>query len=272
MHAIFYYFVSIMCFTISFSLATVWLPRKPRKTEENVVLNSFNIFFYFPFSLRLTRKLTFGYAYPAYECFKTVDKNKPEIEQLVLWCQYWVLIALLTICERVSDAFISWLPLYGEAKLALFIYLRYPKTKGTTYIYNSFLRPYLAKHETEIDRNLLELRVKAREIAVVYWQKAVCHGQTMFFKILQYVSLTQPQPAQQQQHARDGQPLASFLPHHESSFEESAAEASSKPISSKLEAENANANANSPQKVSVIEGAVRVTCEKLRKIRGSANQ
>ena len=46
---------------------------------------------------------------------------------------------------------------------------------------------------------------------------------------------------QQQQHARDGQPLASFLPHHESSFEESAAEASSKPISSKLEAENANA-------------------------------
>ncbi|RVW93267.1 putative HVA22-like protein g [Vitis vinifera] len=241
--------------------------------------------------------LTFGYAYPAYECFKTVDKNKPEIEQLVLWCQYWVLIALLTICERVSDAFISWLPLYGEAKLALFIYLRYPKTKGTTYIYNSFLRPYLAKHETEIDRNLLELRVKAREIAVVYWQKAVCHGQTMFFKILQYVSLTQPQPAQvsypwirrnsphalgchgvvgvhfscsvfpswslekqnrkQQQHARDGQPLASFLPHHESSFEESAAEASSKPISSKLEAENANANANSPQKVSVIEGAVR---------------
>ncbi|XP_034681939.1 putative HVA22-like protein g isoform X2 [Vitis riparia] len=192
--------------------------------------------------------LTFGYAYPAYECFKTVEKNKPEIEQLVLWCQYW-------------------LPLYGEAKLALFIYLRYPKTKGTTYIYNSFLRPYLAKHETEIDRNLLELRVKAREIAVVYWQKAVRHGQTVFFKILQYVSLTQPQPAQQQQ-----QPLASFLPHHESSFEESAAEASSKPISSNLEAENANANANSPQKVSVIEGAVRVTCEKLRKIRGSANQ
>ena len=30
----------------------------------------------------------------------------------------------------------------------------------------------------------------------MYWQKAVCHGQTMFFKILQYVSLTQPQPAQ----------------------------------------------------------------------------
>lgn len=47
-----------MCFTISFSLATVWLPRKPRKTEENVVLNSFNIFF-FPFSLRLTRKWSF---------------------------------------------------------------------------------------------------------------------------------------------------------------------------------------------------------------------
>ena len=31
----------------------------------------------------------FGYAYPAYEFFKTVEKNKPETEQLLFWCQYW---------------------------------------------------------------------------------------------------------------------------------------------------------------------------------------
>ncbi|XP_035548766.1 putative HVA22-like protein g [Juglans regia] len=152
----------------------------------------------------LTRGLVliFGYAYPAYECYKTVEKNKPEIEQLLFWCQYWILVAVLTVCERFGDAFISWVPMYSEAKLAFFIYLWYPKTKGTTYVYDSFFRPYLAKHETEIDRNLLELRTRAGDIAVLYWQRAASYGQTRIYDILQYVatqSTPRPRPSQPQQ-------------------------------------------------------------------------
>ncbi|KAL5706532.1 hypothetical protein ACHQM5_024687 [Ranunculus cassubicifolius] len=149
----------------------------------------------------LTRGLVmiFGYAYPAYECFKTVEKNKPEIEQLRFWCQYWILVALLTVFERVGDTFVSWVPMYSEAKLAFFIYLWYPKTKGTTYVYDSFFRPYVAKHETEIDRNLLELKTRAGDMAVLYWQRAATYGQTRVFEILQYVaaqSTTTPRPSQ----------------------------------------------------------------------------
>ncbi|KAL5706531.1 hypothetical protein ACHQM5_024687 [Ranunculus cassubicifolius] len=155
----------------------------------------------------LTRGLVmiFGYAYPAYECFKTVEKNKPEIEQLRFWCQYWILVALLTVFERVGDTFVSWVPMYSEAKLAFFIYLWYPKTKGTTYVYDSFFRPYVAKHETEIDRNLLELKTRAGDMAVLYWQRAATYGQTRVFEILQYVaaqSTTTPRPSQQGTAAR----------------------------------------------------------------------
>ncbi|XXG40267.1 hypothetical protein AAC387_Pa01g1030 [Persea americana] len=153
----------------------------------------------------LTRGLVMvlGYAYPAYECFKTVEKNKPEIEQLRFWCQYWILVAVLTVFERVGDTFVSWLPMYSEAKLAFFVYLWYPKTKGTTYVYDAFLRPYVAKHETEIDRNLLELRARAGDIAVLYWQKAASYGQTRIFDILQYFASQSstprpPRPSQQQ--------------------------------------------------------------------------
>lgn len=86
-------------------------------------------------------RLILGYAYPAYECFKTVELNKPDIEQLLFWCQYWyapvtcqlnhyaslltfcefssskkpflwyilrILVAALTVFERVGDSFISW--------------------------------------------------------------------------------------------------------------------------------------------------------------------
>ncbi|KAK1274000.1 HVA22-like protein i [Acorus gramineus] len=132
--------------------------------------------------------LILGYAYPAYECYKTVEKNKPEIEQLRFWCQYWILVAILTVSERIGDAFISWLPMYSEAKLAFFIYLWYPKTRGTTYVYESFFRPYVSKHENEIDRNLLELKARAGDIAVVYWQKASSYGQTRFFEVMQYLA------------------------------------------------------------------------------------
>ncbi|KAG7966770.1 hypothetical protein I3843_08G065400 [Carya illinoinensis] len=92
--------------------------------------------------------------------------------------------------------------MYSEAKLAFIIYLWYPKTKGTTYVYDSFFRPYLAKHETEIDRNLLELRTRAGDIAVLYWQRAASYGQTRIYDILQYVaaqSTPRPRPSQPQQ-------------------------------------------------------------------------
>nr|QDL88587.1 HVA22-like isoform X1 [Cymbidium goeringii] len=132
-----------------------------------------------------------GYAYPAYQCYKTVELNKPEIEQLLFWCQYWILVAVLSVFERVGDALISWLPLYGEVKLAFFVYLWHPKTKGTTYIYNTFFQPFMSRHENMIDRKLLELRTRAADLAARYWQKALRLGRSRFLEILQYV-ISQP--------------------------------------------------------------------------------
>lgn len=70
--------------------------------------------------------------------------------------------------------------------------------QGTTYVYDSFFRPYVAKHETEIDRNLLELRIRAGDVAVSYWQKVAIYGQTRVFDILQYIAAqsSPPRPVQ----------------------------------------------------------------------------
>ncbi|KAD2804562.1 hypothetical protein E3N88_37939 [Mikania micrantha] len=160
----------------------------------------------------LTRGLVmvFGYAYPAYECFKSVEKNKPDIEQLRFWCQYWILVAVLTVCERIGDAFISWVPMYSEAKLAFYIYLWYPKTKGTSYVYDSFFQPYISKHETEIDRNLSELRTMAGDITVLYWQRTANYVQTRTMDIIKYIASQspppKPQPSQPQQPTRPHKP------------------------------------------------------------------
>ncbi|XVF67859.1 hypothetical protein PTKIN_Ptkin10aG0155700 [Pterospermum kingtungense] len=131
--------------------------------------------------------MAFGYAYPAYNCLKAVENDKPDqVQQLQFWCQYWILVAILTVCDGIGDAVVSWLPLYNEAKLAFVVYLWYPKWKGTTHVYNSLLRPYVIKHETEIDRNLLCLKNKTRELGVLYWHRALSNGQSRLSEILHY--------------------------------------------------------------------------------------
>lgn len=74
--------------------------------------------------------------------------------------------------------------------------------QGTAYVYDTFFRPYVAKHETEIDRNLLELRTRAGDIVILYSQRIASYVQTRFFEILQYVASqsqsqsSRPQPPQ----------------------------------------------------------------------------
>lgn len=71
--------------------------------------------------------------------------------------------------------------------------------QGTTYVYDSFFRPYVARHENEIDQNLLELRTRAGDMATIYWQRVASYGQTRVFEILQFIasqSTPRPRPAQ----------------------------------------------------------------------------
>ncbi|KAI3826292.1 hypothetical protein L1987_00338 [Smallanthus sonchifolius] len=154
--------------------------------------------------------LILGYAYPAFECFKTIEKHGAANAELRFWCQYWVIIAVLTVFERIGDIFISWVPMYGEMKLALIIYLWYPKTKGTGYVYNAMLRPFVARHETDIERSLKEMRAKAWDVAIYYWHNSSELGQTRFFEIFQYLTSRPSRPrsevSQNQQNSGEGRP------------------------------------------------------------------
>ncbi|GJT74154.1 putative HVA22-like protein g [Tanacetum coccineum] len=57
-----------------------------------------------------------------------------------------------------------------------------------TYVYDAFFNPYISKHEPDIDRNIMELRTRAGNMFVLYWQRAASYGQTEIFDVLQYVA------------------------------------------------------------------------------------
>ncbi|XBI63993.1 hypothetical protein VPH35_044278 [Triticum aestivum] len=56
---------------------------------------------------------------------------------------------MLTVVERFMDRMVSWLPMYGE---------------GAGHVYEGFLCPLVARHEDNIDRCLLELRARVRDV------------------------------------------------------------------------------------------------------------
>ncbi|XP_027938133.1 HVA22-like protein j [Vigna unguiculata] len=128
--------------------------------------------------------LLMGYAYPGFECYKTVEKNKIDMEELRFWCKYWIIVALFTVLEKFPDIFFGWLPLYGEMKLVFFVWLWYPKTKGTGYIYETFLKPYVSKHENDIDRKIMEWKARGWDYVIFYWQFVAKYGQTAFLQAL----------------------------------------------------------------------------------------
>ncbi|KAJ1394560.1 TB2/DP1/HVA22-related protein [Sesbania bispinosa] len=132
--------------------------------------------------------LILGYAYPGFECYKTVENNRVSNEELRFWCQYWIIVAFFTVLEKFGDVVMGWLPLYGEMKLALFIYLWYPKTKGTGYVYNALLRPYVSSHEHDFDKKFQEWRARAWELAIFYWQNCTELGQSTFLQVLDFLA------------------------------------------------------------------------------------
>ncbi|KAM3288332.1 putative HVA22-like protein g [Capsicum chacoense] len=161
--------------------------------------------------------LVVGYAYPAFECFKTIEKNKLENDELKFWCQYWIIVAALRIFESFGDLFLSWLPMYGESKLALIIYLWYPKIKGTAYFYDTILKPFVANYESDIDRSLLEFRAKAWDLAIYYWQNCTEIGQAKLLQLFAYIASQSKKVTQPNSEQKDETDHSSVVPSDTSS-------------------------------------------------------
>ena len=140
---------------------------------------------------------------------------------------YRILLAFLTALERLADCALSWLPMYGEAKLALVVYLWHPSTtasqvqksifllhcicsrssprgksetvsarlQGAGRVYGDFLRPFLAAHEADIDRGLLELRARAADATASRLQAAVALARAGLLDAVRRVSSRLQLPA-----------------------------------------------------------------------------
>ncbi|XP_071738184.1 HVA22-like protein k [Rutidosis leptorrhynchoides] len=90
-----------------------------------------------------------GVVLPVYSTYKAIE-SKNRIDQQK-WLVYWAAYGTFSVAEMFTDKLISWVPLYYHVKFAFLVWLQLPTTNGAKLIYMSHLRPFLLKHQANLD-------------------------------------------------------------------------------------------------------------------------
>ena len=93
--------------------------------------------------------LLVGDLYPGYQTFKALETNDSNL--MKQWLAYWVVRGSLRGTEWFGGAIKNMVPMYSWFKLLFFAWLVHPQYQGALQCYNSLVRPYLLKHEHDID-------------------------------------------------------------------------------------------------------------------------
>jgi len=115
--------------------------------------------------------LSLGTLYPAYASYKAVRTKN--VKEYVKWMMYWIVFALFTSVETVSDVFLSWFPFYYEIKIIFLIWLLSPATKGSSLLYRKFVHPQLLRRETKIDEMIVAAQTRSYDTAMQLGQKSM---------------------------------------------------------------------------------------------------
>uniref|UniRef100_A0A8C1JLA6 Receptor expression-enhancing protein n=1 Tax=Cyprinus carpio TaxID=7962 RepID=A0A8C1JLA6_CYPCA len=115
--------------------------------------------------------LLFGTLYPAYYSFKAVKSKN--VKEYVRWMMYWIVFALYTVVETITDLSLAWFPVYYELKMAFVFWLLSPYTRGASVLYRKFLHPMLASKEREIDDYIVQARERSYETMVNFGRQGL---------------------------------------------------------------------------------------------------
>ncbi|KAJ8408876.1 hypothetical protein AAFF_G00246940 [Aldrovandia affinis] len=115
--------------------------------------------------------LAFGILYPAYSSYKAVKTKN--VKEYVKWMMYWIVFAIFTTAETITDLVLSWFPFYFELKIAFVIWLLSPYTKGSSVLYRKFVHPTLSKKEKEIDEYISQARDRSYDTMMHFGKRGL---------------------------------------------------------------------------------------------------
>ncbi|KAL8804848.1 MAG: hypothetical protein Q9182_002342 [Xanthomendoza sp. 2 TL-2023] len=109
--------------------------------------------------------------FPIFASYKALRTSDPA--QLTPWLMYWVVISCCSLAEYWTFFIISWVPFYAYLRLFLLSYLVMPQTQGARLIYQSYIHPFLAHHESDIDIFITNAHDRAKAAGLQYLKRAI---------------------------------------------------------------------------------------------------
>ena len=99
--------------------------------------------------------------YPSYMSVKSIQrKSEADYKQ---WATYWVMYALYSAVDQLSEILLFWLPFYFCVKLIVLAVLFHPRAQGASLFYDLAVKPALKKPQRSPD----QLKLNERMILLV---------------------------------------------------------------------------------------------------------
>ncbi len=109
--------------------------------------------------------------FPIFASYKALTTSSPAL--LTPWLHYWVVLSLVALLESHLSFILSYLPFYAWARLTLHLYLLLPgEQQGATFLYNTYIQPFLAQHETDIEKFISTGHDRAKAAGLDYLKRA----------------------------------------------------------------------------------------------------
>jgi len=87
--------------------------------------------------------------YPAAKSIQALETHRTDDDKE--WLTYWIIFGVFTLLDDFAGFLLSMIPYYFWIKLAFFVYLFAPMTKGSQTIYNSVVKPLLDQYKDKIE-------------------------------------------------------------------------------------------------------------------------
>ncbi|TFL06390.1 TB2/DP1, HVA22 family-domain-containing protein [Pterulicium gracile] len=150
----------------------------------------------------------FCFALPSFATFKALSHRPLSEPDLERWTTYWAVVGVFLSLETGFEFFISWLPFYWEIKTAFLLFLALPQTEGSTYIYQTYLRPFFSQNEVELDRGIGSIQ----KSTVTFLQARLSQLFEIVMRLINNKNgAAQPQHTQSGQQAQNDNPLGAAL-------------------------------------------------------------
>ncbi len=101
--------------------------------------------------------------YPSIKSIQALESHGTQDDKE--WLTYWIIFGLFSLVDDCCGCILNFIPYFFWIKLAFFIYLLAPQTRGALSLYNSVVRDLLEKNRSKIEGLINDVKGSVKEVS-----------------------------------------------------------------------------------------------------------